>query len=356
MKFLKAILITLLSFTFLLSGCSSPKNITVEVNKSSVPVPQDAKPVADSNNIKAIEFNKFRSLVKNYNVRFIRCSPDGKWLVTEGTSGIRVWDTSSWTEINSVPVLNESISGASFSKNGNILGVRTRDERVILINTNSWKIIRKFSEATNDLFNGKEAIALSPDGNILATGNMELVELFDVSSGRKIFSLKGHDYIKTISFSPNGKTIIAGTGNYVDIWNIETGNLIKTLSNHSGKIYSSSFSPDGKLLAIGSWDKTISIWQVDNWTLLDTLRGHDQGIESVDFFPDSNMLASSSQDNSVRIWDISLKKLVGVLPFKSTQPIVTRVQVSRDGKYLITGANTYDSLNSDTVIIWEIVK
>ncbi|RUM31433.1 MAG: hypothetical protein DSY42_02610, partial [Aquifex sp.] len=41
-----------------------------------------------------------------------------------------------------------------------------------------------------------------------------------------------------------------------------TGRLLKTLEGHGGSVYSVSFSPDGKLLASGSWDNTIKIWDV----------------------------------------------------------------------------------------------
>lgn len=46
----------------------------------------------------------------------------------------------------------------------------------------------------------------------------------------------------------------------VRLWDVEKGTCLYTLSKHFGPVTSLSFSPDGKYLASGSYDKHVHIW------------------------------------------------------------------------------------------------
>jgi WD40 repeat protein len=47
-----------------------------------------------------------------------------------------------------------------------------------------------------------------------------------------------------------------------------------TLSGHVEYIWSVAYSPDGRTLASGSWDRTIKLWQVATGKVRATLEGH----------------------------------------------------------------------------------
>jgi WD40 repeat protein len=65
-----------------------------------------------------------------------------------------------------------------------------------------------------------------------------------------------------------------------------------------------AFSPDGKILATESWDKTIKLWDVATGTMLRTLAGHTDSVRSVAFSPDGKILASGSWDGTILLWDV----------------------------------------------------
>lgn len=46
----------------------------------------------------------------------------------------------------------------------------------------------------------------------------------------------------------------------VRLWDVERGVCIHTLTKHQEPVYSVAFSPDGKHLASGSFDKCVHIW------------------------------------------------------------------------------------------------
>jgi WD40 repeat protein len=64
-----------------------------------------------------------------------------------------------------------------------------------------------------------------------------------------------------------------------------------------------AFSPDGKLVASASSDKTVRLWDSVRGTTRYTLSGHSDGVYSVVFSPDGKLLASETVSGTIRLWD-----------------------------------------------------
>lgn len=139
--------------------------------------------------------------------------------------------------------------------------------------------------------------------------------------------------VNAVALSPNGKLLAVATGQEVRIWDVTTSQLYAILViDHTDLVWTIAFDPQGQLLASGGADRTVRLWNVQTLELICTFYGHTDWVWTVAFCPTTGILASSSEDHTIRLWDIQTKEVAGILKAESG-PLRT-VAFSPQGRFL----------------------
>ncbi len=278
---------------------------------------------SDDNTIKLIDSQgKFIKTWKNEaSVLGVAYSPDGNTFISGHNDGtVKLWQVypRSPTEIKQVQTLSGHsalVWRIAFKPDGQMFATASEDNTVKLWD-NQGKLLRTLTGHTD----GVKTVVFSPDGNLIASGSLDGTVKIWNTDGDLLATLKGHqsavvgvDFAPAIEIFDRQTTYTlasASWDNYAKLWRINRSNnnrvsiVMKNESmSHDDSLRGVSFSPDSKLIATASSDRSIKLWNNDG-ELLKTLFGHEGAVWQVKFSPQGSKIVSGSEDKTVIVWDL----------------------------------------------------
>ena len=302
--------------------------------------------------------------------RRVRFSPDGKHLAELKMAGnsLILWDVNTGKKIKEFDEVSGSARTLVFSPDGRCLGLScTAYPEYDTIEL--WDEEKRASFTHSGLV---DTVAMSPDGMCLATGGRDkTVKLWHVETQRCFQTLSGHiGRILSLAFSPDGTFLVSGSGDNwekrthadgttfffsdgdspVDrtakVWEVATGENIATLES-SGMVRGIAFSPDGKCLATGANNKTVTLWCTKTWQPMATL--DTVSFESFAFSPDGSRLVVGGTwpEQRIQVWDVETRELIVALSGHKSD--VESFAFSPDSRLLASGG--FDGV----IYLWDMI-
>ncbi len=309
------------------------------------------------------------------NITGLAFMPNGSVLLSSSEDDtIRVWDVLTGERLHSIAryelrsknIIDRSI--VSLPKDNDTIAIIYSDGHVRLWNIKSGRFSRLFRGDDDPV----SSLAFSSDGRLIATGSYDgAVHLWDAQSRQLLLTLRGHtNRVTSIAFSSDGRLLASGAIGVVNLWDTQTGRLLysRDLRSTVGSVYlspdgqrmitSSSWggtrvwdvasdqppqrftatnavpSPDGRMLALVTYNRTIELWDINTNQKLRSFDGYGEHESiTVVFSVDGERLASASTGGDVKLWDIQTSQVIHT--FRGDRGSQVSLDFTSDGHRLV---------------------
>lgn len=275
----------------------------------------------------------------------------GAWCKFETEKGETGWCFDAFLNeivatITTPPVHSKPVYSVAFSPDGKWVLSASGDKTIKLWEIQGGKEVRTFSghtDAVNSVIfssNGAQALSGSDD---------RTMKLWDISSGKNIMTFSCYDRVNVVAMSPVETSVLAGIDRVmIQKFGTVSGKELTSLSGHNSMVLSLVYSPDGKYVLSGSWDKTLKLWNADSNTEIRTFNGHSSYVRSVAISPNGKQALSGSEDGNMILWDMGSGKKIRSFIEGAFKPRIFSVAFSPNGKYALCG------LADSTIMLWDV--
>jgi len=184
-------------------------------------------------------------------IRTVAFSPDGKRAVTGSADHtLKLWNVKSGTLITTLAGHEDKIGSVAFTPNGNYLLSGGKDKTIRLWDVKSGKFLKVLAKQDSMVVN----LSISPDGTKVVAGRLEPPHsVFSIPSGKQITTFTKPYYVYATAISPDGNIAATGGGNDHEIylWDMKTAQVKQRMVGKGKSVWTVGFAKDGKTIAWG---------------------------------------------------------------------------------------------------------
>jgi len=243
---------------------------------------------------------------------------------------VKIWNVSSlssnWTLVRTYSQHSSEVVGIEWLDEDTLVSAGWLDQTVQVwsLNTGLTRLVINTYSLYVDSFK------LLNNKIQFAAGVFQDINIYNISDGNLVSSLKGHTNSVVDFVQISDKLLASSSCDYtVRIWNLTTNTCIFTLIGHTHWVYAlKQITPS--ILASGSLDNTIKLWYITSGNLIRTLTGHTSEIWwSVDLL-NSETLVSGSLDQTIKLWNWSTGECLSTIQTNSNITSLAVIDMNSD--------------------------
>ena len=248
---------------------------------------------------------------------------------------------------------DKRVEFAFFSPDGEVLA-SSSDYHIKILDARTLGLRAELTNAFDPI-----SLSFSPDSRILAVSGVPFFHLHGITNRLAFWDLHTKQAINKLaaaaplavitSFSHDGRRVAIGYLNgEVLLWDYQTERLVTEFRDQNKRIWSLAFSPDDAWLAAGGEAGFVVFYDLHSQRSFRPLAQTPGWILGLCFSPDGKTLASAEGDGTVKLWNVATRDLVLTLR-GHVGPVSMDICFSPDGNLLASaGAD-------GTVRLWPAV-
>jgi WD40 repeat protein/sulfur relay (sulfurtransferase) complex TusBCD TusD component (DsrE family) len=282
-------------------------------------------------------------------INSVAFSPDGKLLAAAGGSEtnypeegqiVILWDLQTGRKLRDFVAQKEVVKAIAFSPDSTTLAIAAGSsaKKIRLWNVQTGRAAQQIADDGAAL--GEDALAISPDGKLIAAANTDEVNLWDYATGRPLRKIPV-GFGGSLSFSRDGQTLVIGSRGGVNLYDVASGRERQNIPCQDW-CTQAFLSDDGKRVVAGT-GYFVKQWDAATKELIASQRVFQKG--SVTGLAvgsaDGAIAVSTNEDSRVKLLDEKNRAEVAVL--SGFQNFIDSVAYSPDGKRIVAGTNVWEA-------------